>query len=416
MQKTFEDGISKGFVRGGQEIAGNLSYLSALTDENPLYQGEQGAQVLSQFNNGFSNATGLNNVNDVLTYRAAQETWDKITPEEQAKIYESAGMSKEDMARGTDWLNASLLLEHGFTPELFKAQMNMFETAEGKNNTEGIVRRMSEQYGMDTTQAYTLYSKYKDNPNVSNADFDLARKEGKITPAPPSANSNELDYTKQIEDFKTKLDEFGNKKFDIQLSKLPDLIAKQLKDLGIGTSTKPEPDTRAMTPDEKVDYYQKEYDDAVKTNDKAARETSLTYLETAKEEASNPSGMTGPELDNLWEQAGKVGKGFFSAGLPFDFLKSAQQKEDSDSQKGLTSMLGDAIYSGDKKEIKQAESVVNTFQSMPKDIQKQWDENNNVNNALANSKNIGDLITKLNEFIEFMREHGETRVDLIQEN
>jgi hypothetical protein len=47
MQKTFENGITKGFARGADEIAGNLAFLSNLNGGSELWKGEQDAARLS---------------------------------------------------------------------------------------------------------------------------------------------------------------------------------------------------------------------------------------------------------------------------------------------------------------------------------------------------------------------------------
>ena len=48
VQRVMEEGISRGFVRSGEDVARNLTMLARLTGNSPLWQGEQGARRLSE--------------------------------------------------------------------------------------------------------------------------------------------------------------------------------------------------------------------------------------------------------------------------------------------------------------------------------------------------------------------------------
>jgi hypothetical protein len=72
MQRIFEDGISKGFVKGSKEIAGNLTFLADLNGRSELWKGEQGEKRLSQMNAGLESATGMSSATDILAFRGAK--------------------------------------------------------------------------------------------------------------------------------------------------------------------------------------------------------------------------------------------------------------------------------------------------------------------------------------------------------
>jgi hypothetical protein len=71
--RIMEESISKGFTKSTEEIAGNMQMLYKLSGSSPLWQGEQGAQRLSQMNAGISNATNLQTTGDVISYSAAKQ-------------------------------------------------------------------------------------------------------------------------------------------------------------------------------------------------------------------------------------------------------------------------------------------------------------------------------------------------------
>ncbi|MDR2193466.1 MAG: hypothetical protein LBP19_03230 [Treponema sp.] len=179
-QNTFEDGISKGFVRGAGEIAGTFSFLSDLGGGSELWKGEQGANRLSQMNAGLAATTGLSSVSDILSFRGAQNVlkqWDAKGDAEAG--WETIGdldPKKEglEIRRGYDYIDSMIMLERGLRPELFHAQMQMLENTEGPGNREGAVEQMKNIYGLNYTGSAALYQMYQDKRD------DLARNGGDI--------------------------------------------------------------------------------------------------------------------------------------------------------------------------------------------------------------------------------------------
>jgi uncharacterized protein YgiM (DUF1202 family) len=73
LERVMSEGIAKGFVKSTEEIAGNMQMLYKLSGGSALWQGEQGAQRLSQMNNAIANATNLESVEDVISFGAARD-------------------------------------------------------------------------------------------------------------------------------------------------------------------------------------------------------------------------------------------------------------------------------------------------------------------------------------------------------
>jgi hypothetical protein len=164
MQKTFEDGISKGFVRGADEIAGNFSFLSDLNGGSELWKGEQGANRLSQMNAGVAATTGLASASDILSFRGAQNLLKQWDAEARWAAIGDLDPKKNglELRRGYDYIDPMAILERGLTPELFHSQMQIIEGVEGKGNRVGAVEQMKNIYDLNYTGAAVLYQNYQD--------------------------------------------------------------------------------------------------------------------------------------------------------------------------------------------------------------------------------------------------------------
>ena len=179
MQSIFEDGISKGFVRGASEIAGNLSFLSDLNGGSELWKGEQGANRLATMNSGLASTTALSSASDILSFRGAQnllKQWDaKGDAEERWKAIGDLDPKKDgfELRRGYDYIDSMAILERGLTPELFHTQMQMIKSVEWKGNRTSAVEQMKNIYGLNYTGSAALYQVYQDKL----AEFSGNRKE-----------------------------------------------------------------------------------------------------------------------------------------------------------------------------------------------------------------------------------------------
>jgi len=123
MSRIMEEGISKGFIRSSKEVAGNMAMLYKLSGNSALWQGEQGAQRLSQMNNALANATNLENVEHFIDYGVARNVINKMSPA-QLKVLET-GLN----GKGTGFVNLDderantfQLLAMGFRPEILAGQ------------------------------------------------------------------------------------------------------------------------------------------------------------------------------------------------------------------------------------------------------------------------------------------------------
>jgi hypothetical protein len=251
MQKSFEDGISKGFVRGADEIAGNLSFLSGLNGGSDLWKGDQGANRLSQMNAGIEATTALSSVSDILSFRGAQNVlkqWDKagmtldsegrpvsVSDENWRKIGDlDPNKDGLELRRGYDYVDSMVMLERGLTPELFHSQMQMIKGAENGSRT-GTIEQMKNIYGLNYTGSAALYQSYQDKLKTFNGDRkaadeyfsvgEWAKKLEDFKANPEYNNSTELTMFSHVADIKKYTYEIGQWHLD---KKMPE-IAEELK-------------------------------------------------------------------------------------------------------------------------------------------------------------------------------------------
>jgi hypothetical protein len=173
MQRVMEDGISKGFIRSSEQVAQNLTMLSQMTGNNPLWQGEGGARRLSEMNAGLEGATDLSSTADILVYRAAQN------------VMANRGQEVKD------YTDVMLEIEKGLTPELFKEIMKLNSGVENGGRA-GIIELLKQQFNLSNTNARALYDGYIPNKKYTQAELDA------YTKKPPDVNNPDLDAAKLI--------------------------------------------------------------------------------------------------------------------------------------------------------------------------------------------------------------------------
>jgi hypothetical protein len=143
-----------------------------MTGNDPLFQGEQGAQRLMQMNSGLENSTELKTASDIMAFRAAR------------KIAE-----KRNGGEPVSYVEAMKVLEEGINPEMFNEYMALTSSAEG-GSREDITERMRQTFGLNYTTADKLYKAWESGNVPEEAELKaLTGKQAGI----PDASSKELD-------------------------------------------------------------------------------------------------------------------------------------------------------------------------------------------------------------------------------
>jgi hypothetical protein len=136
--RIFEEGLSKGVVKGFAEITRAQNMLAFLGD---TWKGEQGAQRILQMEDAITGANGLKDDYDVIMWQAAQ------------KQAEATGQK-------TDYLTISKILEKGISgnPDILKYVHEVMKsiTDNGENREDGIMM-YERAFGLKTTAAEQLW-------------------------------------------------------------------------------------------------------------------------------------------------------------------------------------------------------------------------------------------------------------------
>jgi hypothetical protein len=136
--RIFEEGLSKGVVKGFAEITRAQNMLAMIGD---TWKGEQGAQRILQMEDAITGANGLQSDYDVIMYRAAQK-------------------QAEATGQGTDHLTISKILEQGVSgnPDILKYVHEIMKgiTENGENRESGIMM-YEKAFSLKTSAAEELW-------------------------------------------------------------------------------------------------------------------------------------------------------------------------------------------------------------------------------------------------------------------
>lgn len=145
MEDILESGIAKGFVKGADEIATDLTMLETLSGGSKLWQGQYGAENLSKMNSALENATSLSGVNDVLLYRAMSGL-DKAARE--TILGESY--------TGDSYIDTQMILERGINKYNIGA---IFDIVNAEGGTErDKIARYKNMFGVSYSKALDIYN------------------------------------------------------------------------------------------------------------------------------------------------------------------------------------------------------------------------------------------------------------------
>jgi len=193
MERILEEGIAKGFTRSSEEIAGNMTMLYKLSGGSKLWQGEQGAQRMSQMNSAIANASNLQTVSDVLSFGVARDVF-KAIDERNPGDFElgkdvQVGPGKEDTIKYTGtYFDTLQLLGRGLSPALLKGQFEAIDRIEGKDNTAGQIERIKTMFGLNDRGAVEVWGMKRaamdeeGNYNFDAGDYYNKIKEYRETP------------------------------------------------------------------------------------------------------------------------------------------------------------------------------------------------------------------------------------------
>ena len=148
LQSVIEDGIANGYVKSAEDVSKTFVMFSRLSNNNPLWQGEQGAKRLQQMNAGISSATALQSVSDVIVAGAARDVL-------AGKDKEQRNALLGGLSTGT-YIDEMLLMEQGANPEMFGAIAKSIDSLEG-DNPAAQIERYKDAYKLNYHGAVSAY-------------------------------------------------------------------------------------------------------------------------------------------------------------------------------------------------------------------------------------------------------------------
>jgi len=200
LQRVMEDGISKGFIRSSDQVARNLTMLSMMTDNDSLWQGENGVRRLTEINSGLENATGLQDSSQTIAFKAAMK------------------IARETNQNAT-WGDAMELMENPGNRfrDLFVEIDKQFREVEGSGNTMGVVEHYRNLFGWNYTTARMVESQMANGMMPSD---QVVRSGMSMVSNIPNASSSELDFARATQELRNIWTQEGQVFFDGKLNEI----------------------------------------------------------------------------------------------------------------------------------------------------------------------------------------------------
>ena len=293
LQSVIEDGISNGYVKSTEDVSKTFTMFARLSDNNPLWQGQQGANRLRQMNNSIANATGMQSVSDVIVATAANDILSGKTIAERNALLGGS-------ATGT-YIDNMLLMEQGNNPAMFGQIAKNVSAMEG-NNVAGQIERYKSIFGLNYKGAVDVYNMAQKigTDGYTEADFQKG-----IESMQKDVNYQSEETRKQnaINSLDENVRHIAQSKFWDQLTKLEDMVRdiKNKKDPNKDPSVSPVTQPTSRNTAVKTGEEEKAVEDVINLDG------TLQILATR---GGMPAGYGGTSLANLrskskmvWNQA-----------------------------------------------------------------------------------------------------------------
>ena len=200
LQSVIEDGISNGYITSTEDVTRNLTMFARLSDNNPLWQGQNGARMFTQMNNNLAQATSLSDTNSALVFSA--------------------------LHKGGSYVDTMEAIEKGLNDkDAFGKIFSTLMQSEG-GNYEGVIERLRATYGLNYTQAKQVY-----NMGVNLGSYsDTAYKAEAAKYGNPTGVETEQTWWKNYEnDIQLALNKIGKGSWEENLAELKDTVNTYMK-------------------------------------------------------------------------------------------------------------------------------------------------------------------------------------------
>jgi len=406
IQRTLEEGISKGFVRSSDQVVENFTMLAKIGGDDPTWKGEHGARRLSDMNAGLASTTGLQSSSDILAFRATRQIWGDNIPYNRIMEHTEEGLSGE---KGTEFFNKTMKLTY---------------EVEG-GGEEGIVERIRQIYNQDYKSANKIYDEwlkgYKENgEGIQESTLKGLIEKNKNTPL-PDARSPELERAQVSVQTANIVVQTGQIKFDEALPKLREERKKAEEELNNIRNGKGPADISLLTPEEGVEVRRRELQ---KTAEETGTGTGIMgggfgkltqaykNLQEAQNAATQTTFGTG-DVDRLRTRSAATVSSLFDTSLT---LPQNQREENKQQKNKMLGTFGKALESNDEKQIQAVADALKFFESASKETKEKWSEGG-TSNSWANSADILELLRQLHsdmlELNHSTKENGKLSLEFV---
>jgi hypothetical protein len=180
--RIFEEGLSRGVVKGFSEITRTQNMLAQI---GTTWQGEQGAEKYQRMEDAVTRASDLQSDYDVILYKAAQSLM------EQGKESGDSG----------NYIDVAKVLDKGLTPALLNTALGTMSQNAG-GDAQSTILQIMKGFGLSATSAEEVYKLWQKG--------DITQAKSRIEGTNSGgAESHEMDLLDSMNSIKTDVSTFG---------------------------------------------------------------------------------------------------------------------------------------------------------------------------------------------------------------
>jgi len=200
--RIFEEGLSRGVIKGFGEITRTQNFIALLGNGSPLWKGEQGLQRYQAMNQSFT-STSFQSEYDVIRFQATRAVMDeaakrgfKDDKEGAWSTYKQYGDPSKD-----GYLATQRAREGGLTPEIFTETMKILKSQVAGGSYSNLSEAVVKAFGVNYTAAKDVIEA-----------FDRGAYKGAIAKieAPASAASPEMKLQTSLQEIQKSLANAGS--------------------------------------------------------------------------------------------------------------------------------------------------------------------------------------------------------------
>lgn len=215
LQRVVENGISKGFIQSSDEVSTNLGMLAKLSDNNALWQGQDGANRYMTMMNTASSKTDLASTTSILMARAATDLGEDAIK----KVLTKGGEESGNYLEGSSMLNTLAYMEQGgMSADFMKSFRDRLKNT-FNGDVDSQVGAIKEAYGLNYAGSIQLYNMMQKigTDGYSDTEFEEEANALKDSGKYDSDNKKLTDILTSIN---SQVVEIGKKTFDIKVGTL----------------------------------------------------------------------------------------------------------------------------------------------------------------------------------------------------